>query len=76
MKAPEGKALFGQLMSSMMQATGGKAMGFDITEGMMQMMGGFTIVRLTSLLGAADMKISKEQLLGLNAMLNKIKKVD
>jgi len=38
------------------------------------MMGGFTVVRLMSLMGAANVKVTKEQLLGLNAMLNKIKK--
>ena len=41
---------------------------------MMQMMGGFTVLRLTKLMGAANVDFSKEQLLGLNAQLNKIKK--
>ena len=76
MKSPQGRELFGQLMQGIMgQMKGGKAMGFDVTEDMMKMMGGFTIVRLTSLMGAANVKITKEQLLGLNAMLNKIPKV-
>jgi len=35
---------------------------------------GFTILRLTSLLGAANVKITKEQLLELNAQLNRIPK--
>ena len=75
MKSPEGTALFGQLMQGIMgQMQGGKAMGFDVTADMMKMMGGFTVVRLTSLMGAANVKITKEQLLSLNAMLNKIKK--
>ena len=75
MKSEQGRMLFGQLMGSMMPSAGGKAMGFDITEDMMKMMGGFTVVRMTSLMGAANVKITKEQLLGLNAMLNKIPKV-
>ena len=52
----------------------GKVMGFEMSEGMMKMMGGFTIVRLTSLMGAANVKVTKEQLLALNAELNKIPK--
>jgi len=41
----------------------------------MQMMGGFTVIRLTSLMGAAGVSMTKEQLLGLNAMLNRIPKM-
>ncbi len=75
MKSPAGVALFGQMMQGIMgQMQGGKAMGFDVTPDMMKMMGGFTIVRLTSLMGAANVKITKEQLLALNAQLNKIPK--
>ena len=45
---------------------------------MIEMMGGFTIVRLMGLLGAAGSKteVTKEQLLELNAQLNQIKRVD
>jgi len=69
---PEGQALFGQLMGGM---AGKKAMGFEINESMMAMMGGFTMLRLITLAGGMmDMKFTKEQLLGLNAQLNKIKK--
>ena len=74
MQNPQGMQLFSGLMKQMLGQTGGKAMGFDITPDMMKMMGGFTVIRMTSLMGAADMKISKEQLLALNAMLNKIPK--
>ena len=45
-----------------------------MSEGMKQMMGGFTVIRLTSLMGAADIHFTKEELLDLNAKLNKIKK--
>jgi len=39
------------------------------------MMGGFTMLRLITLAGGMmDMKFTKEQLLGLNAQLNQIKK--
>ena len=55
---------------------GGKAQaaGFEITEDMMKMLGGFTLLRLTSLMGTANVKLTKEDLLKMNAKLNKIKK--
>lgn len=53
----------------------GKGMGgFEINEGTMQMMGGFTVLRLTSMLGMMDINPTKEQLLDLNAKLNQIPK--
>ena len=76
-----GKLLIGGMMMKMMGSMkggdkGGKAMGFDITPDMLKMLGGFTMVRLTSLMGAANVKITKEQLLDLNKELNKIKKAE
>ena len=71
MKSKEGSALFGGMMQSMMHK---KAMGFEMSPEMMEMMGGFTIIRLVGLMGAANVKMTKEQLLDLNAMLNRIKK--
>ncbi|MBE5798843.1 MAG: glycoside hydrolase family 2 protein [Clostridiales bacterium] len=71
LRTEEGKALFAELMRGMQ---GGKAMGFEMTPAMMQMMGGFTVIRLMSLMGAMDVKMTKEQLLELNATLNRIKK--
>ena len=69
---PAGQAMFGQLMSGM---AGKKAMGFEINESMMAMMGGFTMLRLITLAGGMmDMKVTKEQLLALNAQLNQIPK--
>ena len=48
--------------------------GFQLTEGMMQMMGGFTLLRLVNMMGLVAEPPTKEQLLDLNAKLNKIKK--
>jgi len=48
--------------------------GFEVSEDMMQMMGGFTVLRLTSLMGALDIKWSKEELLAMNKELNRIRK--
>ena len=36
------------------------------------MMGSFTVLRLTSLLGAGHVEVTKEQLLDLNEQLNKV----
>lgn len=71
---PAGAQLFGGIMAQMQSAAGGMAAGFEMNEGMMQMMGGFTVIRLTNMLGTAGIKVTKEQLLGLNAALNQIKK--
>lgn len=72
LKSREGQEIFGQMMGDM---TGKKAMGFEINEGMMQMMGGFTMLRMLTLMGGMmDMRFTKEQLLELNARLNQIKK--
>ena len=73
-----GKLIFASLMGKMM---GGKkdgqkmeAMGFEMTPDMMTMMNGFTVLRLITLAGGMmDAKFTKEQLLDLNAQLNKIK---
>ena len=75
----QGKMLFMSLAGKLMGGKGkdGKmeAMGFEIGPEMMSMMGGFTVLRLFTLMGGmADMNFTKEQLLDLNAKLNKIKK--
>ena len=43
-------------------------------EERMQMLGGFSILRLSSMVGMAGITITKEQLLDINAKLNKVKK--
>ena len=52
--------------------------GFDIDmsagSGLMEMMGGFTVLRLTSMVAMANISFTKEELLKLNKQLNKIKK--
>ena len=72
---PQGIGLFMSLMSQFKGAMSGEKMaGFEMSEGMMKMMGGFTLIRLSNMLGTAGIKVSKEQLLALNAQLNQIKK--
>ena len=57
-----------------------KKEGFSINinlsalEGMGKMMSGFTVLRMTGMLGMANISFDKEELLALNAQLNKIRK--
>ena len=77
-----GKMLFMSLMGKMLggkkkdkDGEGTKVMGFDFTPDMMTMMNGFTVLRLITMAGGMmDAKFTKEDLLDLNAKLNKIKK--
>ena len=74
----QGKLLFMSFASKLMPKgkKGGapKVMGFELTEDMMKMVGSFTILRATSMMGSLNITLTKEQLLDLNAKLNKIKK--
>jgi len=74
----QGKMLFMTLAGKLLGGKGkdGKmeAMGFEVGPEMMSMMGGFTVLRLFTLMGGMmDAGFTKEQLLELNAKLNKIK---
>jgi len=52
-----------------------KAAGFEVSADMMTMMNGFTVLRLFTLMGGMmDVKMTKEQLLAINAQLNQIPK--
>ena len=52
----------------------GKVAGFEVGEGIMKMMGGFTVLRLTSMMGMMSINFSKEELLKMNKKLNRIRK--
>ncbi len=75
-----GKLIFAGIMAKMMggkkgDGSDGKVMGFEMTPDMMTMMNGFTVLRLITMAGGMmNAKFTKEQLLDLNAQLNKIKK--
>ena len=55
-----------------------KSGGFDVDlsagGGLMEMMGGFTALRLTSMMGMMNISFTKEELLKMNKKLNRIKK--
>ena len=72
----KGKLLFMGMFAKMMGGKDGKmqAAGFEVNAEMMSMMNGFTVLRLFTLMGGMmDVKFTKEQLLDINAKLNKIK---
>ena len=72
-----GKLWFAKVGMKIKKALGGgdkKAAGFEIGDGMMQMMGGFTVLRLTGMLGMMNLEFTKEELLKMNKQLNRIKK--
>ena len=76
MQNPEGRELFMQMMAQMSagQQQEGEEKPVEMNEKMMKMLGSFTVIRLTSMMGVMGGALTKEKLLGLNAMLNKIKK--
>ncbi len=74
----QGKILLGGLLMKMMpkgkDGKKGEVMGFEMNDALMSMMGGFTILRLLNMAGGMlGIEMTKEQLLDLNAKLNKIK---
>ena len=57
----------------------GEKSGFSVDlksagSGMMQMLGGFTVLRLTSMIGMVNISFTKEELLKMNKQLNRIRK--
>ncbi len=75
----QGKMVLGALMLKMMpkgkDGEKPKAMGFELSDSMMDMMKGFTVIRLLNMAGGMlGVKMTKEELLDLNAKLNKIKR--
>ncbi|NLV33792.1 MAG: DUF4982 domain-containing protein [Clostridiaceae bacterium] len=75
MKTVRGKLLFMGLIAKMLPKKGKQvAGGFEMNDSMMKMLGGFTVLRLSGMIGMVGVKLTKEDLLSLNAKLNKIKK--
>ena len=53
---------------------GGFSIDVKSLKGMGQMLGGFTVLRMTSMMGMVNVSFTKEELLKINAKLNKMKK--
>ena len=77
MDTMQGKLLVMGLFAKMASQMKGdkKGPGFDISAmgGMMDMLGGFTFLRLAGMIGTVGIQFTKEDLLDINAKLNKIK---
>ncbi len=75
MASEEGAKLLGGMFKKMSEGKEGEdGSSFEMSDKMMKMMGSFTLIRLISMMGVMGKTPSKEELLGLNAMLNQIKK--
>ena len=71
-KSEEGARVFSEIMAPAVGGImGGKSEKTDMGP-MMKMLGSFTVLRLTSLLGAGNVTLTKEQLLEMNAKLNEV----
>ncbi len=69
---PQGRELFNSLMPDM-KSTKLAMAGFEMGPEMMNMMGGFTLLRLLTLMGGMmNISYTREQLLEINERLNKI----
>ena len=78
MATVQGKMLIMGLLTKLAPKMGGGekgGAGFDVSSlsGMMDMLSGFTLLRLTGMVGTLNIKFTKEELLDMNAKLNKIK---
>lgn len=69
----EGQMLFMNMLQQMGQKEE-QSSGMQMTPEVLKMIGSFTVLRLVNLMGLTGGKITKEQLLEMNAQLNKIKK--
>ncbi len=74
----QGKMLImGMLAKLTPKAGGGEKGGFSLDlnsmGGMMEMLSSFTLLRLTGMMGTVNIRFTKEELLDMNARLNKIK---
>ncbi len=67
-------SLVKKIKKGMSSNDGMKVDGFKMSPELMQMMGGFTMLRLTGLMGMTGVNFTKEELLDINKKLNKIKK--
>lgn len=75
MSCEGGRKVFEGLFAGIQESMKGKEhAGFEMNENMMKMMGGFSVLRLSNLMGTAGVKFTKEQLLAINAQLNTVKK--
>lgn len=74
-KTMEGQLVYMGMFEKMLPKKGDKvAGGFEMNDAMMSILDGFTVLRLSGMIGTMGVNLTKEDLLELNAKLNKIKK--
>ena len=79
MATVQGKMLIMGMLTKLAPKMGGDGKGtgagFDMSSlgGMMDMLSSFTLLRLTGMMGTVNIRFTKEELLDMNAKLNKIK---
>ncbi len=69
--------MIGKIMKAVKKKNGGKAeaAGFEINDNMMKMVNGFSLLRLANMASSMiGVEVTREQLLDINARLNKIRK--
>ena len=79
LRTPDGARLLGAIMSKLMpkgeSGENPKAAGFELGPEMLSMLNGFTLLRMINMAGGMlGFAMNKEELLALNAQLNRIKK--
>ncbi len=76
MATVRGKVVVLGLFAELMKGKGGgkDKSAFQLGGNMMEMLGGFTLLRLSNMVGMMDLTVTKEQLLAVNKKLNRIKK--
>lgn len=75
LQSEEGRKWLTDLYARLGNKTGkSEHAGFAVTEDTLRMMSGFTLLRLLQLMGVMNVRFSKEELLTMNAQLNRIVK--
>lgn len=73
LETDEGQKIFFTFTKALnRKGKGEKIAGFTMGADMLKMLGGFTVLRLTGLLGTAGVQVEKDELLELNRQLNRI----
>ncbi len=76
LKTDEGRALFDELARKLASAQkSDTGASFELNQDMMRMLGGFTFLRFTGMLGMMNISFTKEELLDINKRLNQIKRL-
>ncbi len=72
--SPEGRRWFEKIVLKLSEGAEKKKGAFQLSPEMLEMMGGFTLLRMTSMASMMNVEFTKEELLRMNRELNEIKK--